>query len=1096
MGRFEKGPGKRPVKVESYKEFVATFGGASDGNASGDIWRTGESTAPTYAAYAVQAWLRNNSPCTVYRVMGESRSDATAYSSANKTGQAGWRTTEAFGSSAGGNLSSHGGAYGLFVMPNPDVFQDSGGTAATIDMTVDDKDEVGSAVTFTVTLPNGNTVAITGQHSTTALVSSSGTTTGTFKFTVGGSGTANLSAALIAAEIASAFNAHDDLTATVPSGAIVRITTAMKGVRANLATLTVNTQGALATNLTAAAHSFTGGAGTTVTGTLAAIWYCNTGAVILTGTARDGAQREGAGVMIKSSNGQWTAKVLSAGTSARGARTVAKAATFNFNRDDNLFIRNVFNTNPTETNSTIVSDSTNYWLGETFESNLASSENSLLKVTGSAPTLDDQLGVILALDGNNESGVTWGNRLIDARAAQTGWFISQDTRGITTSSFDPTTDTEKLFKFHAHDSGEHANRDYKISIQDIKVPSDNFNNYGSFTVVVRSGHDSDNNPEILERYSGCNLDPTSLRYVARQIGDKHYTFSSSNKTLVEHGNYPNRSKYVRIEMAPAVDNGQATSWNPFGVYGPAVPKTFRILSGSTAANITDEAGATLNSFVAGSGSGRSLPWGSLVSGHPAGQLVYTDNASSVTSVITASMAWPTSRMRVSSSEGNLVLSSKAYFGYQSSIKDTKRYDHTNTDLHRGQPSGLDPTAVAANETQYSWVFTLDDVEEGTDTSHAAWVSGSRAAGRSFTAMSASGDPVTKKPFVIQKGYDKFTSPMFGGFDGYNITEKEPFRNGESGDDGLTSNQSETGNAMYYSLAKAIDMTSDKEFIEFDVACVPGVTNSSLNSKLIDACEDRGDAIAIVDVAGGYKPSSENSDAETARIGSVSDTINNVKDMNVNSSYGCAFYPWVQIRDSQTDSVLYVPPSVVALGTFSSSQRKSAVWFAPAGFTRGGLSEGSSGLPVLGVRQRLTSTDRDDLYEANINPIASFPAEGIVIFGQKTLQVTQSALDRINVRRMLIFVKKEISRIAARVLFEQNVQATWDGFKGQVVPFLEGVRAGMGLSDFRVILDETTTTPDLVDRNVLYAKIFLKPARAIEFIALDFIITRSGASFDD
>ena len=145
---------------------------------------------------------------------------------------------------------------------------------------------------------------------------------------------------------------------------------------------------------------------------------------------------------------------------------------------------------------------------------------------------------------------------------------------------------------------------------------------------------------------------------------------------------------------------------------------------------------------------------------------------------------------------------------------------------------------------------------------------------------------------------------------------------------------------------------------------------------------------------------------------------------------------------------------------------------------------------------MTSTERDDLYEANINPIASFPAEGIVIFGQKTLQVTQSALDRINVRRLLIFVKKEISRISSRILFEQNVQATWDSFKGQVIPFLEGVQAGMGLTEFRVLLDESTTTPDLVDRNVLYAKIFLKPARAIEFIALDFIIARSGASFDD
>jgi len=120
----------------------------------------------------------------------------------------------------------------------------------------------------------------------------------------------------------------------------------------------------------------------------------------------------------------------------------------------------------------------------------------------------------------------------------------------------------------------------------------------------------------------------------------------------------------------------------------------------------------------------------------------------------------------------------------------------------------------------------------------------------------------------------------------------------------------------------------------------------------------------------------------------------------------------------------------------------------------------------------------------------------VIFGQKTLQVTPSALDRINVRRLMIFVKKEISRIASRLLFDQNVQSTWNKFRGEVEPFLDSVRARLGLTDYRVILDESTTTPDLVDRNVMYAKIFLKPARAIEFIAIDFTITNSGASFDD
>jgi hypothetical protein len=181
---------------------------------------------------------------------------------------------------------------------------------------------------------------------------------------------------------------------------------------------------------------------------------------------------------------------------------------------------------------------------------------------------------------------------------------------------------------------------------------------------------------------------------------------------------------------------------------------------------------------------------------------------------------------------------------------------------------------------------------------------------------------------------------------------------------------------------------------------------------------------------------------------------------------------------------------------SYTDRVKAPWFAPAGFNRGGLSTGVAGLPVVNVTQKLTSKDRDKLYDANINPIASFPSEGIVIFGQKTLQVTRSSLDRINVRRLMLFVKKGISRISADILFEPNVKETWDRFTARAEPFLQDVKARFGLTDFKLVLDETTTTPDLVDRNIMYAKIFLKPARAIEFVAVDFFITNTGASFDE
>jgi hypothetical protein len=192
-----------------------------------------------------------------------------------------------------------------------------------------------------------------------------------------------------------------------------------------------------------------------------------------------------------------------------------------------------------------------------------------------------------------------------------------------------------------------------------------------------------------------------------------------------------------------------------------------------------------------------------------------------------------------------------------------------------------------------------------------------------------------------------------------------------------------------------------------------------------------------------------------------------------------------------------PPSVAAIGAMGASQAASEPWFAPAGFNRGGLSPlgGNKGPDVVGTWEHLTKDNRDSLYEANINPIARFPSTGdIVIFGQKTLQQTPSALDRINVRRLMIFLKKEIGVIADTILFDQNVEVTWNRFKTQANAVLGDVQARLGITEYKLVLDKTTTTPDLVDRNILYAKIFVKPARSIEFIVVDFIITRSGVEF--
>ena len=257
-------------------------------------------------------------------------------------------------------------------------------------------------------------------------------------------------------------------------------------------------------------------------------------------------------------------------------------------------------------------------------------------------------------------------------------------------------------------------------------------------------------------------------------------------------------------------------------------------------------------------------------------------------------------------------------------------------------------------------------------------------------------------------------------------------------------------------------------------------------------------MSIIDLSDVYTPAHEAYNASrAARRGSGVDSVAQaLKGRRIDSSYGATFYPWVQTRDDASGRLLWIPPSVAMLGVLASSQASTHLWYAPAGFNRGGLSDGAAGIPVTNVTERLTSKERDKLYEASINPIASFPSTGIVAFGQKTLQENQSALDRINVRRLVIYLKKQISILSTQVLFEQNVQSTWNRFRSLVEPFLANVKVQFGITDYRLILDETTTTPDLIDQNIMYAKIMVKPARAIEYIAIDFVVASTGASFDD
>jgi hypothetical protein len=274
---------------------------------------------------------------------------------------------------------------------------------------------------------------------------------------------------------------------------------------------------------------------------------------------------------------------------------------------------------------------------------------------------------------------------------------------------------------------------------------------------------------------------------------------------------------------------------------------------------------------------------------------------------------------------------------------------------------------------------------------------------------------------------------------------------------------------------AINLLSNKDEYQFNVISTPGLNNADHATpigNLIEMVENRGDAIAVVDLV---------------RYGSTITTVTSEAGER-DSSFAAAYWPWLQVAEPNNGQIVWVPASTLIPGVYANTDATAETWFAPAGFNRGGL------LGVVQAERKLSQTQRDSLYVGKVNPIATFPGRGVVVFGQKTLQQKSTALDRVNVRRLLISLKSFISQISDNLVFEQNTAATRNNFLAQVNPFLESVQQRQGLFAFKVVMDDTNNTPDVIDRNQLVGQIFLQPTRTAEFILLDFNILPTGATF--
>ena len=595
--------------------------------------------------------------------------------------------------------------------------------------------------------------------------------------------------------------------------------------------------------------------------------------------------------------------------------------------------------------------------------------------------------------------------LQDFQAASTPYITSQQITGG--SSID-------LFKFHTLSHGNVENFDVKVGIRDIKVASEvsDPNGYGTFTLEVRrvnnqhlptspfDSDDTDKSPDIVEQFTNLNLDPDSPNYIVRRIGDQYRTIDSDGK-IYDNGDYPNLSKYIRIEVtenvkAKAVD----ASLIPFGFR--AVNSPIPDVSGS-AGNLNLGAVSYVSSQVIGSS-----------------------------------------------------YSSKNYFGF----------DYTNLN----NLNYLAPLPTSGSNTGSNTDFYLGNVSQAAQANfpsiagaYSGSIGTSLDAGRLATEVS-----INTRKFMVpfQGGFDG-SKPNLPKMSGTNIKSSNTF-----GFDCSTSTS--TGTLAY---RKAFAALSNTDFFDMNMLITPGLIDrlhSSVTAEARQLAEDRQDTFYIMDAG--------------AVTDSISTVVNQVN--SIDSNYTATYFPWVRIVDPGKNKPMFVPPSVVVPGALSFNDTVSAPWYAPAGLNRGSLTS------VINTYEKLTQSNRDELYESRVNPIANFPNQGICIWGQKTLQSRPSALDRVNVRRLLITVKKFIASSTKFLVFEQNTTATRNRFLAIANPYLESVRSQQGLHAFRVVMDASNNTPDLIDQNILYGQIFLQPTRTAEFIVLDFNIQPTGASFPE
>ena len=666
---------------------------------------------------------------------------------------------------------------------------------------------------------------------------------------------------------------------------------------------------------------------------------------------------------------------------------------------------------------------------------------------------------------------------------------------------------KNLFKVHALDAGSYANTLFKISISNVKKSSDANYDYGQFDLLVRKFDDTDAEPQVLEKFVGLSFDPSSDRYIARIIGDQNIFFDfekqTANQKLVVEGLYPNKSQYIRIQVVDDIENGvmEATAL-PFGFRG----KKHLVVDGLALGRLQPSATTGINeaaiddkiyeppvplrkSIRIGKGSlsrvDTRLYWG-VQNTHQADTL--DPNASTTINPLIANFtkyfpSFGTYPVSIGDNPGAAA--------QNGSLLDCDSYNNNMFTFERiwaKCKSATTTNAVDPNQWHEA-VYIRSGSTPGAN-SGLGWFqeddgSTAKTSGTGYRFLDYTkdfGEQASKK-------FYKFTFFMQGGFDGLNIFKKDmkELANSQAHREMLfpTSTGYGTTGPTVAAYRKALDIIAEKSDVDIQILAIPGIREPGVTDYAIDEVENRFDALYIMDIE------EEETTSGTVVTGSlqninVTNTVSRLSNRSLDTSFAAAYFPDVVLKDPDSSANIQAPPSCAVIGALSLNDSVAHPWFAPAGFSRGALAS------TIEAQVKLNRANMDSLYDADINPIVAFPTSpGVVIFGQKTLLQAQSALDRVNVRRLLIDIRRKVRLVGNTILFEPNRESTLARFSSAVQPILTVIQQQQGLDKFKVVIDTTTTTQQDVENNTIRGKIFLQPTRAVEFISLDFVVTNAG-----